>query len=95
MCTLYYYGASRVFNLSTLCGEIRQTLDAKMRQIFKVKKSVVFQLPCVQVVCVLYFVFLGGKCECPHGAVPGWPGLRTLLDIQGTEYNLSKEKLSK
>jgi hypothetical protein len=32
--TVYYYGASKVFNLSTLGGEIRQTLDAKMRQLF-------------------------------------------------------------
>ncbi len=26
---LYYYSAGKVLNLSTLCGEIRQTLDAK------------------------------------------------------------------
>jgi hypothetical protein len=31
---VYYYGASKVSKLSTLCGEIRQTLDANMRQLF-------------------------------------------------------------
>ncbi len=36
---LFYYRASKVSNLSTLCGEIRQTLDAKMRQLFQVNKS--------------------------------------------------------
>jgi hypothetical protein len=30
------------FNLSTVCGEIRQTLDAKMRQLLWVTKLVVF-----------------------------------------------------
>jgi|688.fasta_scaffold1287874_1 hypothetical protein len=44
---LYYYGDSKLFNLSTVCGEIRQTLDAKMRQLFQF----LFQLPCVQVIC--------------------------------------------
>jgi hypothetical protein len=34
MCTLLY-GASKVFNLSTICGEIRQTLDAKMCRVCK------------------------------------------------------------
>ncbi len=33
-CVLYYYGASWVFNPLTVCREIRQTLDAKMRQLF-------------------------------------------------------------
>jgi hypothetical protein len=33
---IYYYGASRVLNLLTVCGEIRQTLDAKMRQISRI-----------------------------------------------------------
>jgi hypothetical protein len=28
------YGASRVFNPLSVCGEIRQTLDAKMHQLF-------------------------------------------------------------
>jgi hypothetical protein len=31
---LLYYGASRVFNLLVVCGEIRQTSDAKRRQLF-------------------------------------------------------------
>jgi hypothetical protein len=29
---LYYYGASTVLHLATVCGEIRQPFDAKMRQ---------------------------------------------------------------
>jgi hypothetical protein len=31
--------------------EIRQTLVAKIRQLFYVNKSVLFQLACVQVIC--------------------------------------------
>jgi hypothetical protein len=31
---LYYYGASKVFNLSTIRGKIRQSLNTKMRQLF-------------------------------------------------------------
>ncbi len=38
-------------NLLILRGEIRQPFDAKMRQIFQTNKSVVFQLPCEQVIC--------------------------------------------
>jgi hypothetical protein len=49
-CVIYYYGASKEFNLSTSCGVIRQPLHTKMRQLFYVKKSVVVELPCVQVI---------------------------------------------
>jgi hypothetical protein len=34
MCVSCSYGPSRVLNLLTVCGEIRQTLDAKMRQLY-------------------------------------------------------------
>jgi hypothetical protein len=52
--SLYESGASRVLNLVIVCGEIRQPLDPKMRQLFKMNKSVVVQLSCVQVIAGLY-----------------------------------------
>ncbi len=41
---LFYYGACKVFNLSTIAE--KQQIH-KILQIFYVNKSVVFQLPCV------------------------------------------------
>jgi hypothetical protein len=45
-----YYSASRVYNLVTVCREILEPFDAKMRHLFLMKKFVVVQLPCVQVI---------------------------------------------